>query len=472
MPVRTPQALPLAPLVGLFAAIGAMAMCRGYAAEPITSNHVSARSWKHPITQSSEGLAIREFWVGTRYRVEMIHRTTSGQVEVHTTMNDLFIVQEGTAMAMLGGTVEGARETAPHEWRGGSIRGGRSEKLNVGDLLWIPAGEPHQVILKRADSFRYLVVKTAADQVSRGASAPVSAVEQIATDAFVEGPAVSENGDLYFSDLQNNRIWRLDTAGRLSVFRSPSNYSNGLAFDAENRLLAAENGDPTAGSPARITRTDLVSGSVEVLAAGFDGKALNAPNDLVIDGKHRIYFTDWARPDVMPAMPIVAHNPFAVYRIDPNKSVHQVLVAPEVQAPNGVMVSPDDNTLYLVESNRALGGRRQITAYTIREDGSLFGGRKFHDFSPGRSGDGMAVDSLGNLWVAAGLNAPRPGGETMDNKAGVYQFAPDGRLLSTTGIPEDLVTNVAFGGKGRRILYITAGKSIYRMTINADGTRR
>jgi gluconolactonase len=308
--------------------------------------------------------------------------------------------------------------------------------------------------------------------VRQAAAVPPLAVKTAGAFAFLEGPAATDAGDLYFTDLKNNRIWKRTAQGVETVFRERANYANGLAIDGQGRLLAAENGDPAAGTPARITRTDLATGRLEVLASGFGGKALSGPNDLVVDGRGRIFFTDRARPPFIPPLPGRATNPFAVYRIDPDGEVRQILAAPQVHAPNGVMVAPDDRTLYLVDSDQAAGGVRRIDAYPLNEDGSIGPRRLFHDFAPGRGGDGMVVDRAGNLWVTAGLNAPRPGGETLDTRAGVYQFAPDGRLLRFLPIGEDLVTNVAFGGPSRNTLYITAGKTLFEVPDVGEGTRR
>jgi len=411
-----------------------------------------------------DGFARQGIWSGEGYAVSTAVRLVAGEPEIHAEMSDIFVVQAGRAEVLLGGAAEGGRLISPGEHRGGRIVGGRRRALGPGDILWIPAGEPHQV-LPTAPPFRYLTVKVRK-------AAPSPPVSVLGGFAFLEGPAATEAGDLYFTDVKNNRIWKRTAQGETLLFRERANYANGLAIDGQGRLLAAESGDAAAGTPARITRTDLSTGRVEVLASGYAGKAFNGPNDIVVDGHGRIFFTDWARPDFIPPLPGVAANPFAVYRIDPDGAVRQVLAAPQVQAPNGVMVSPDDHTLYLVESDRAAGGARRIDAYPLGEDGALGAPRLFHDFSPGRSGDGMAVDRAGNLWVAAGLNALRPGGETLDTRAGVYQFAPDGRLLSFIPIGEDLITNVAFGGPDRRTLYITAGKSLLEVPAPEAGTRR
>jgi gluconolactonase len=113
-----------------------------------------------------------------------------------------------------------------------------------------------------------------------------------------------------------------------------------------------------------------------------------------------------------------------------------------------------------------------IRAYDLQPDGSVTNMRVFHNFYPGRSGDGMSVDVKGNLYVAAGLNLRRKTSETLDTKPGIHVFSPTGALLKYIPIPEDLVTNCAFGGEDLKTLYVTAGKSVFRIRMDVEGTRR
>ena len=136
------------------------------------------------------------------------------------------------------------------------------------------------------------------------------------------------------------------------------------------------------------------------------------------------------------------------------------------------MISPNDETLYLIETAQQAGGARMIRAYDLAEDGSVSNMRVFHDFYPGRSGDGMTIDSEGNLYVAAGLNRLRGTSETLDTVAGVHVFSPAGELLEHIPIPEDTITNAAFGGDDLRTLYVTAGKTLFRIQTDITGTRR
>ncbi|RPI51428.1 MAG: SMP-30/gluconolactonase/LRE family protein [Acidobacteria bacterium] len=280
-------------------------------------------------------------------------------------------------------------------------------------------------------------------------------------NVLTEGPAADADGNLYFTDVNASRILKLDAKGQITTFRQPSNRANGLVFDAQFRLLAAEGGDPLAGTPARVTRTDMKSGKVEVLADSFEGAPFRGTNDITTDGKGRIWFTN-----------NVGGEPGGVYRIETDGKVSRVLGPKEVQNPNGLMLSLDDRTLYVIETNQAANGHRRISAWDVGADGRASNGRTFHDFYPGRSGDGMSIDSAGNLYVAAGLVRTRGTSETLATKVGVHVFSPDGKLIHHYPITQDLLTNTAFGGPDLRTLYVTAGNTVYRTQVKIPGTRR
>ncbi len=300
-----------------------------------------------------------------------------------------------------------------------------------------------------------------------GGAATNAEVTVATTVAFTEGPTVAEDGSVYFTDLGNNRIMRLSTDGELSTFRQPSNDANGLIFDSEWRLLACEGGDGETGLP-RVTRTDLETGEVEVLADAYEGRELHRPNDLTIDGQGRVYFTDRPGPNPTPDQTGV----HGVYRIDTDGTIERILTEPEVARPNGIVISPDDSTLYVIETEQSEGGPRMIRAFDLSPEGTASNMRVFHDFYPGRSGDGMTIDSQGNLYVAAGLNRLRGTSETLDTVAGVYVLSPAGELLQHIPIPEDTITNAAFGGPDLRTLYVTAGKTVFSLRTEIEGTRR
>ena len=284
--------------------------------------------------------------------------------------------------------------------------------------------------------------------------------------SMLEGPTVDRDGTVYFADILTQRIMKLSTSGAQSIYRDPSNAANGLLIDPQGRLIACE-GAPSAtaqrigltvsGKP-RVTRTDLKTGKVEILAEMYDGKPLVGPNDITIDGKGRLYFTDF--------------NGAAVYRIDAPGRLTRILNAPEVQRPNGIQISPDDRTLYLVEANGAEGGARLIRAYDLLPDGTVRNPRTHYNFYPGRSADGMSIDTKGNLYASAGMHRTRGTSETLDTKCGVYVISPEGKLLQFIPIPEDFITNNAFGGADMKTLYITAGKTLYKMRTEIPGLPR
>lgn len=296
---------------------------------------------------------------------------------------------------------------------------------------------------------------------------PERSVSIAATVAFTEGPTVAEDGTVYFTDLYSNRIMRRSTAGAVSVFRQPSHRANGLIFDSEWRLLACEGGDGDTVLP-RVTRTNMDTGEIEVIADEYNGKQLHQPNDLTFDALGRIYFTDRPGPNPRPEQTGV----HGVYRIDLDGTIERILTEPEVMRPNGIVISPDDTTLYIIETEQAEGGPRLIRAYDLNAAGRVSNSRVFHDFYPGRSGDGMTVDSEGNLYVAAGLNNLRGTSETLATVAGIHVFSPSGELLEHIPIPEDTITNAAFGGPDLRTLYITAGKTLFSVRTDIVGTRR
>ena len=275
--------------------------------------------------------------------------------------------------------------------------------------------------------------------------------------AFTEGPTVDRDGNVYFTETISHRIMKLSTGGVLTTFREHSNAANGLIFDSRWRLIACEGNRQNP----RVTRTDMGNGRIEVLAESFEGKRLNGPNDVTLDGKDRIYFTD-------PAQPAGG----AVYRIDPDGKLARILAAPQIEKPNGIVIAPDDRTLYLIEANGADKGARMIRAYDLRPDGSVANMRVHYNFYPGRSADGMTIDTQGNIWAAAGLHAKRGTSETLDTKCGVYCISPQGKLLHFIPISEDTITNCAFGGPDMKTLYVTAGKSLFRIRTEVAGTRR
>lgn len=285
--------------------------------------------------------------------------------------------------------------------------------------------------------------------------------------AFTEGPACDSNGNVYFTDIVNNRILKLDAqTGRYSTFREPSGRANGLLFDAQGRLLACEGNEfcPNDGN-RRVTRTDLKTNIVEVLIDRWQGKRLNSPNDIAACSNGRLFFTDPCYYDRKTME--LDHE--SVYRIDPDGKVAQALTQPQIQRPNGVALSPDERSLYVVDSCPVDGGHRRIWAFDLASDGTLSNQRLVIDFAPGRGGDGMCVDSQGTLYIAAGVGRSRNPYETAEVQPGVYVVRPDGRLLGRIPVFEDVITNCTWGGADLRTLYITAGKTLYQVRVEVPG---
>jgi gluconolactonase len=309
---------------------------------------------------------------------------------------------------------------------------------------------------------------TAASQAAEDIRAPGAKLEAAATVAFTEGPVYSGDGSIYFSDIANNRIMRFLPGAKAGasgstpeVFRYPSGRANGLAFDLEGRLLACEGGEE--GGNRRVTRTEK-DGRITVLADHYQGKRLNSPNDLDIDAQGRIYFTDPRYGDRAD----MELDKECVYRIDPDGTLTRIIE--DMERPNGIAVSADQKTLYVIDNNNSRpGGSRKVYAYELRTDGSTGSRRVVHDFATGRGGDGMCLDTGGNLYIAAGLNAPAPPAEDGSVKAGVYIFSTAGKQLGFIPVPEDVVTNVAFGDPDLKTLYITAGKTLFRIRLNVRG---
>ena len=287
--------------------------------------------------------------------------------------------------------------------------------------------------------------------------------EVAATVAFTEGPVADRDGNVYFTELVFQRIMKLTPAGVLSVFREQSNNANGLLIDPEGRLIACEGASSQRMGVAQtfkpqVTRTDLRSGKVEVLADNYQGKPFVGPNDVTIDSKGRLYFTDLTGG--------------AVYRLDGPGQLARILATPDIQRPNGLQISPDDKTMYLIEANGAQGGARMIRAYDLRPDGTVGNMRVHYNFYPGRSADGMSIDTQGNLYASAGMGQLRGTSETLDTKTGIYVISPEGKLLKFIPIAEDYITNNAFGGPDMKTLYVTAGKTLYKLRTEIAGLPR
>jgi gluconolactonase len=284
--------------------------------------------------------------------------------------------------------------------------------------------------------------------------APGAKLEKVYGDLkFSEGPAWNAKEQfLLFEDTPRNRMMKLDRAGKVTVFREPSGRSNGLAWDLEGRLVTCE-GNSDGGR--RISRTEK-DGKVVTLADRFEGKKLNSPNDLTIDGKGRIYFTD-PRYSHRESMEL---DKEAVYRIDPDGRLTRIIAS--LTRPNGILVTKDGKTLYVAD-NASPGGVVTLVAFDLDAHGDATNGRVIYDFQSGRGIDGMAIDADGRIWATAGTK----------EKAGVYVLAPDAkrtkaRLLQFIATPED-PTNITFGGPNRDVLYVTGMTSLFRIQTAVKG---
>ena len=268
-----------------------------------------------------------------------------------------------------------------------------------------------------------------------GLVAPQAKVEQLAGGfRFTEGPACDARGNIYFTDIPNNRIHKWSVDGRLTTFRDHTGGANGLDFDQEWNLLACEGGNRhlTSISP---------DGKVTLLADSYQGKKLNSPNDLWIDPKGGVYFTDprYGNQDGLE------QGGFHVYYLPPGQRL-LVRVLDNLVVPNGVVGTADGKLLYVADAS---DGKTYV--YRIQEDGSL-ADRKL--IAPVGS-DGMTLDERGNLYLARDV---------------VHVYSPKGEKITTIEVPE-APSNVCFGGKDRRTLFITARKGLYSIRMNIRGQR-
>lgn len=292
--------------------------------------------------------------------------------------------------------------------------------------------------------------------------------------AFTEGPTVDGEGNVYFTETVGSRILKFSPATRtLTTFREQANRANGLLFDAQGRLIACEGSDAQRSEP-RLTRTDVKTGKVEVLADRYEGKRFNAPNDVTTDGKGRLYFTDPVPDATSPVATSASERTGTpgVYRLDPDGKLTRILAGPDIEWPNGITISPDDRTLYFVEANKVERGTRAIRAFDLSAEGTVSRMRIHYNFYPGRSADGLSIDSKGNIYAAAGLHRRRGTHETLDTKPGIHVISPQGKLISFTSVPEDTITNCAFGGPDLKTLYVTAGKTLFQIRFDISGTPR
>lgn len=318
-----------------------------------------------------------------------------------------------------------------------------SALVNGGSLpAWSPASRyPDEAVQSLTPAFDKLRLTSAA-------------VERLATGCrWNEGPVwFGDFRALLWSDLPNNRILRWDEeTGLVSVFRRPSNHANGLTRDRQGRLIACEH------LGRRVTRTEH-DGRLTVLADRFDGKPLNSPNDVVVSSDGAVWFSDppfGLRGDYEGEV-ADQELPTNLYRIDPADG-RLTVVADDIDGPNGLAFSPDEQRLYVVES---LARPRNLLVFDVLDSGRRLGNRRLLRSCGNGSPDGLRVDVHGNLWCGWGT--------TDHSLDGVLVLDPDGEPIGQIALPERCA-NLCFGGPRRNRLFMAASQSIYALYVNTRG---
>jgi gluconolactonase len=324
--------------------------------------------------------------------------------------------------------------------------GVRSRFTSAGFLCWLAVG--------------CSAVRAAEEILASGATPKVEA------EGGVSGEGPAWHPELGVLTSGNGHICQLDRSGKSKIYRAGAG-TNGLLFDAKGRLLACE------PKLRRVTRTEL-DGTITVLAERYEGKRFNEPNDLTVDSQGRIYFSDpcYGPRDRLEIRDEQGRTVEGVYRIDPDGKVNRVL-GHEVERANGVLVSAGDRYLYVADNNNNnVGGARKLWRFDLRKDGTVdpTSRKLIYDWGIGRGPDGVKQDQLGRLYVAAGLNRPKPPFEPdLEKKGGIYVLSPEGKLLTFVPVPRDEVTNCAFGGDDLKTLYITAGGTLYSVRTASPG---
>lgn len=278
-------------------------------------------------------------------------------------------------------------------------------------------------------------------------------VKQIATGFdWVEGPVwFGDANCLLFSDIPNNKIMRWTPGVGTSVYREPSNYSNGHTRDRQGRLISCEHGT------RRVSRTEH-DGSITIVADSFEGKRLNSPNDVVVKSDGTIWFTDphYGIMTNYEGFKSEQELPCHVYKVDMDAGTIEAVLT-DFACPNGLAFSPNEDRLYVVETGIIFdeNAERHIRMFNVADDGKLTGGDVFHEINPGCA-DGIRLDSDGNVWSSAG--------------DGVHCINPAGDLIGKILTPE-MVSNICFGGRSKHQLFMTATTSVYSIRLNRQGVQ-
>jgi gluconolactonase len=259
---------------------------------------------------------------------------------------------------------------------------------------------------------------------------------------FTEGPLAADGG-LYFSDIPANRTYFLDAGGKIAPVRENTNGANGIALNKAGEMLFAE------GDGKRISKRNK-DGSMTTLTEGPAGKPLLSPNDLILDAKGGIYFTD---PGPRPVVP---GRPTYVYYLPPGAK-EPILVDSAVARPNGLTLTNDGKTLIVDDT---IGPT--VFAYDVQPDGSVKNKRAFaqlHDIPEGKESgaDGLAIDRNDRVYIST--------------LPGVQVFDAKGQYLGTIKAGRQ-AANVAFGGPDRKTLYLTAREGLYKVDTLAQGPDR
>jgi gluconolactonase len=257
--------------------------------------------------------------------------------------------------------------------------------------------------------------------------------------SFTEGPAVDKKGNIFFTDQPNNRIMKWSVDGMLSVYMENAGRANGLYFDREGNLLAC------ADEKNEIWKIDPDK-NISVLVNNFEGKRFNGPNDLWVDPKGGIYFTDPFYQRDYWAHTSKEIEKECVYYLSPDKT-KITNVANDLIKPNGIIGTSDGKMLYVadIEANKTY-------SYKINNDGSLEEKTLFTE----SGSDGMTIDEAGNIYLTG---------------KGVSIFNPKGEKITHIDVKEPWTANVCFGGKKFKTLFITAGKSVYTLEMNIKGMK-
>jgi gluconolactonase len=283
-----------------------------------------------------------------------------------------------------------------------------------------------------------------------------STLQRLATGAiWSEGPVwLDATRSLVWSDIPNNRMLSWSQAAGMTVFRAPSNFSNGNTLDREGRMVTCEHGRRC------VSRTGH-DGSVEVLVDRYRGRRLNSPNDVVVKSDGTIWFTDPSYGIMSNregyAAPSELDDRCYVFRFDP-ASGELVVVEDSFAKPNGLAFSPDERLLYVTDTSGSHdpGGNHHLRVFDVMNGNRLANGRVFAVVEPGLP-DGFRVDAQGRLFVSA--------------EDGIHVFDPDGTLLGKILVPER-TGNCCWGEADRATLYIAASTSLYRIHLDTHGATR